>query len=410
MSFKIVRNDITKMNTEAIVNTANELPTANSGCDLAVYKAAGYDELLSYRKEHIGRVPEGEVFITPGFNLKAKYIIHAVSPYFTDGKSGEEEKLRGCYRKSLELALEKGITSIAFPLISTGSFGYPKEEGMRIAVDEIHAFLMKHTMEVYLVVFDKKTTGLAQRISSDLETYIDENYVDEKVNEEYSFHDVQPMNNAAGISFGSRPIPDRDVSLTGVSKRRRRREYSEKCRDIKPLDIANESAPSTSKRKQRTSKKNIHGIDADFQAFHDAEEDSYDAKDYDDEIDDLESRLSERMKHLSDTFSEYLLFLIKQKGLTNAEVYNRAIVDKKVFSKIKNNPDYHPKKITALCLCIGAELNLDESKDLLQRAGYALSPCDKTDIIFSYFIEHGIYDMIELDIQLEEHGEPCVIE
>ena len=122
-----------------------------------------------------------------------------------------------------------------------------------------------------------------------------------------------------------------------------------------------------------------------------------------------ESRLEERMKHLSDTFSEYLLYLIHDKNMENAEVYKRAIVDKKTFSKIKNNVDYHPQKLTALCLCVGAKLNLDESKDLLARAGYALSPCDKTDIIFSYFIENEIYDMIELDIQLEEHGLPCII-
>ena len=115
------------------------------------------------------------------------------------------------------------------------------------------------------------------------------------------------------------------------------------------------------------------------------------------------------MRHLSDTFSEYLLYLIREKQMENAEVYKRAIVDKKIFSKIKNNPDYHPQKLTALCLCVGAKLNLDESKDLLARAGYALSPCDKTDIIFSYFIENEIYDMIELDIQLEEHGLPCII-
>ena len=115
------------------------------------------------------------------------------------------------------------------------------------------------------------------------------------------------------------------------------------------------------------------------------------------------------MAHMADTFPEYLLYLIRKNGLDNADVYKRAIVDKKVFSKIKNNPDYHPKKLTALCLCVGAKLNLDETKDLLARAGYALSPCDKTDIIFSYFIEHGIYDMIELDIQLEEHGLPCII-
>ena len=129
-----------------------------------------------------------------------------------------------------------------------------------------------------------------------------------------------------------------------------------------------------------------------------------------DPMEELERRLAERMEHLSDTFSEYLLYLIRMKGMTNAEVYKRAIVDKKVFSKIRNNPDYHPQKRTALCLCVGARLSLDEAKDLLARAGYALSPCDKTDIIFSYFIEHKIYDMIELDIQLEEHGLPCIIE
>ena len=112
---------------------------------------------------------------------------------------------------------------------------------------------------------------------------------------------------------------------------------------------------------------------------------------------------------MSDTFAQYLLYLIQEKGMKNADVYKRAIVDKKVFSKIKNHPDYHPQKLTALCLCIGARLNLDESRDLLARAGYALSPCDKTDIIFSYFIENEIYDMIELDIQLEEHGLPCII-
>lgn len=122
-----------------------------------------------------------------------------------------------------------------------------------------------------------------------------------------------------------------------------------------------------------------------------------------------ESKLEDRMKHLSDTFSEYLLYLIKSKNMENADVWKRALVDKKTFSKIKNNSEYHPQKITVLCLCMGAMLNLDESKDLLARAGYAISPCDKVDIIFSYFIENKIYDMIELDIQLEEYGLPCIV-
>lgn len=140
MPFKIVRNDITKMNTEAIVNTSNDHATVGTGCDYAVYMAAGYDELLKYRQEKIGFVPEGEAFITPGFHLQAKYIIHAVSPLYRGGDQGEEVRLRSCYRKSLQLAKEHKIESISFPLISTGGFGYPKEEGMRIAVDEIHAF------------------------------------------------------------------------------------------------------------------------------------------------------------------------------------------------------------------------------------------------------------------------------
>ena len=127
------------------------------------------------------------------------------------------------------------------------------------------------------------------------------------------------------------------------------------------------------------------------------------------DIEAHESAINERMTHLSDTYQQYLFYLIESKGMSNAEVYKRAIVDKKVFAKIKANPDYHPQKLTALCLCVGAKLNLDETRDLLARAGYALSPCDKTDVIFSYFIENEIYDMIEIDIQLEEHGLPCII-
>lgn len=342
MSFKIVRNDITKMNTEAIVNTANDHVTVGTGCDYAVYMAAGYEELLKYREEKIGFVPEGDVFVTPGFHLKAEYIIHAVSPLYMGGNQGEEEKLRFCYRKSLQIAKEYNIKSISFPLISTGGFGYPKEEGMRIAVDEIHAFLLENEMQIYLVVFDTKATMLGEKIYPDLEEYIDHNYVRNKREEEYGVHlynaqllERQTRNHAAADAFEE-------------------------------------------------------NLELDFESQH-------------------ESKLEERIKHISDTFSQYLMYLIREKKMENAEVYKRAIVDKKIFSKIKNNADYHPQKITALCLCVGAKLNLDEAKELLARAGYALSPCDKMDIIFTYFIENKIYDMIELDIQLEEHGLPCII-
>ncbi len=334
MAFRIVRNDITKMKVDAIVNTANEAPTYSSGVDTAVYKAAGEKQLLAKRRE-IGYLKEGDVAITPGFNLPAKYIIHAVSPFYEDGRSGEEALLRGCYKKSMMLACEYGCQSIAFPLISTGSFGYPKEEAMRIALDEIHAFLMKHEMLVYLVVFDNIATRIGRKLYPDLEAYIDRNYVGDKQQEEYGFYE--------------------------------------------PFLFFRES--------QET-----NGLYSD------------------DFWEEKESALNERIQHLSDTFQQYLLYLIKAKGMTNSEVYKRAIITKQLFSKINLNPEYHPDKSTAMRLCVGAKLNMDETRELLARAGYALSPCDKTDIIFSFFIQRQVFDMIEIDIALEEHGLPCFIE
>ena len=379
MPFKIVRNDITKMRCDAIVNTANTRPIIGSGCDYAVYKAAGKRRLSEYREKNIGEVPEGDVFLTPGFRLPAHYIIHAVSPHYIDGAHGEEEKLRDCYRKSLSLAWEQQCQSIAFPVISTGSFGYPKEEGIRIAADEIQAFLQNHEMLIYLVVFDAQSARYGKRFDKDLQAYIDENYVDAKHHEEYS---VQTM--------ALRRDLDDAICQPGETE----------------LDDA---------------LRQPDGTDLDDESFSPYEDGLYEDSLYEDDLYEEdseeeneftelhESKLEERMKHLSDSFSEYLLYLIEEKGMTNADVYKRALVDKKTFSKIKNHADYHPQKMTAMCLCMGAKLNLDETRDLLTRAGYALSPCDKTDIIFSYFIENQIYDMIELDIQLEEHGLSCLI-
>lgn len=342
MHLRIVRNDITKMNTEAIVNAANEQTTVGIGCDSAKL---------------------GDAFITPCFNLAAKYIIHVVSPLYPWVDEGDEEKLRSCYRKSLMLAKEYDIKSISFPLIPTGGFGYPKEEGMRIAVDEINAFLLDNDMDIFLVVFDTKSTELGEKLCSGLEAYIDHNYVETARKEEHRLNARTLEERTGGRVF-------------------RRGKKSDKN--------AIHQAPQAASFKIEELVESIEMGCPDFEEEH-------------------VSRLDERMKHMSDTFSEYLMYLIKDKKMENADVWKRAIIDKKVFSKIKNNPNYHPNKLTALCLCIGAMLNLDESKDLLARAGYALSPCDKTDIIFSYFIENKIYDMIELDIQLEEHGLPCII-
>ncbi len=389
MALKIVRNDITRMNTETIVNTANDHPAVGSGCDFAVYTAAGIDELLAYRKEMIGFVPEGEVFLTPGFKLKTKHIIHAVSPRYIDGSKGEEKKLRACYRNSLKLAKKKGFKSISFPLISSGGFGYPKEEAMRIAVDEIRSFLQKNDMLVYLVVFDEKSKEIGEKQYRGIEEYIDRNYVEQKIKEEYTGHALREDT----IFLSSDSLGDTAV-LTFCN------DEIENVRDRQ----RDEHKP---KRKKEKNCLNTPGVLRDD--LPDVDYPTAETIAFTDFVEEHESKLKERISHLSDTFSQYLIYLINEKGLSYVDVYKSAIIDKKVFSKIRNNAGYHPQKLTALCLCIGARLNLDESKDLLSRAGYALSPCDKTDIIFSYFIENEIYDMIELDIQLEEHGLPCII-
>lgn len=405
MPFKIVRNDITKMNTEAIVNTANDQPTVGTGCDSAVYKAAGFDELLKYREEKIGFVPEGEVFITPGFNLQSKYIIHAVSPIYMGGDNGEEDKLRSCYRKSLALAKENGIKSIAFPLISTGGFGYPKEEGMRIAVDEINAFLLANEMLIYLVVFDTKATQLGEKIYPELEAYIDHNYVKGAREDEYGdayFNSIGPSDPGYDAYLSHAQLLDRRLSR----ERKIRKEEADFSVGALPAMAAMPAMPIVESMAPLLD-------DNDIEACFDEEicESKTLAVDesWNDTIEELDKKLDERLKHRSDTYSEYLLYLIESKGMKNADVYHRAIVDKRYFSKIKNNKYFHPEKIKALCLCVGARLNLDETKDLLARAGYALSPCDLTDIIFSFYIEHKHYDVLDIDIQLEEHGLPCII-
>lgn len=363
MPFKIVRNDITKMQVDAIVNTANTAPIYSYGVDTAVYKAAGEEELLRARR-NIGYLDEGEVAITPGFRLPAKYIIHAVSPYYEDGTQGEEGLLRACYRKSLELAYANECKSIAFPLIATGSFGYPKEEGMRVAVDEINAFLLKHEMLIYLVVFDTKATQLGLNLYPDLEAYIDHNYVCDKREEEYGDRYFGSVRKARGALWNEKADLGRPPIFPNMAQ------AAMEAPDNESIQLFDE--------------------ELDF-------------------LEEHESALKERMRHLSDTFQQYLFYLIDLKGLSNAEVYKRAIITKQLFSKIKLNPAYHPDKGTAMRLCVGARLNLDETKDLLARAGYALSPCDKRDVIFTFFIEHEIFDMIEIDIALEEYGLPCFI-
>ena len=298
MPFKIVRNDITKMEVDVIVNTANEAPIYSTGTDTAVYLAAGTEELLAERKK-IGYMDEGEEAITSGFRLPAKYIIHAVSPRYIDGESGEEEKLRFCYKRSLELAKEYNCKSIAFPLIATGSFGYPKEEGMRIAVDEINAFLLKNEMLVYLVVFDTIATKLGRNIYPDLKAYIDHHYVCEQREIEYG-------NRYFGLEKAL-SCEERSIALPKKATKAAK-DHTSREKLIRPRA----SAPQPSVMREAF----------DYSCF----------------FEENESDIQKRIRHASDTFQEYLFYLIESKGIKNSEVYKRAIITKQLFSKIKQNP------------------------------------------------------------------------
>ena len=329
MPFEIVRNDIVNMKVDAIVNTANPRPIIGAGTDKAVHDKAGARLLLA-RKE-IGNIAVGEAAITPAFDLDANYVIHTAGPIWRDGRSGEEELLASCFRNSLGIAKKKACESIAFPLISSGSYGFPKPLALKIAVREISSFLMENEMQIYLVVFEKQSFELSEKLFKSVSSYIDENYVSDKTSLEY-----------------------------GTSKLRRF--------DYEEMLLRESSYEITSK------------------------------------IPNLDGMLN----NLDKGFSETLLYLIDRTGKKDSEIYKKANVDRKLFSKIRNNADYRPSKTTALAFAIALELSMDETDDLLARAGIALSQSNKFDVIVRYFIENKKYDIFELNSVLFEFDQPLI--
>lgn len=361
MPFKIIRNDITKMQVDAIVNTANAEPLYSYGLDLAVYEAAGAERLLAERRR-IGRMEEGEAAITKGFALPAKYIIHAVSPVYYDGTKGEADKLWACYENSLKLAKKHHCKSIAFPLIATGNFGYPKEDGLELALQVIHNFLLKHEMMVYLVLFDKESVRLSGQIFEKIETYIDEKYVGRKTWQEYGF--PVPRREAGRVSSWE-DSPKESVNADSSV------EY---CRVSRPMS-------------QMSVCSNVQ----------EAQKVMYLAK--------QERNLESLVFHIGETFQERLLRLIDEKGLTDVQAYKKAGKDKKLFHKIRSNKNYQPSKHTVFAFALALELSLDETKDLLASAGFAFSPSSRFDLIIQYVIEQELYDLYKIDCILYDFGE-----
>ncbi len=335
MALQIVRSDIKIMDVDAIVNPANPLPEYGAGIDAAVYKAAGEKELLEARSK-IGEVVPGQAFVTDGFKLPAKYIIHAVGAPWQGGALHEEDTLRACYRQVFKLALKRGVESLAIPLLGSGSYGFPKGIALRIALSEIYAFLGGADMSIFLVVFDKKSYLLSAELYGDIDAYISENYVEDILEAEYGDE----------RSLGPRV----------------RYEMAECCMALME-DLAEP------------------------------------------EIGDKPRSLDEVVKNLDKTFMELVYMFADRRGITDAEVQRRANIDRKAYSKLKCGTTKNPSKSTALALAVALEPNIDETNALLSRAGLALSPCSKGDLIVQYFIEREAYDIYQINVALFEHGE-----
>ena len=372
MAFKIVRNDITKITADAIVNTANPKPKFSSGTDSAVYAAAGADKLLEERKK-IGRIEEGEVAVTPAFDLDAKYIFHTVGPIWKGGNYGEAETVKRCYTNCLNKALELELESIAFPLLATGNYGFPKSDALLLATSVFSNFLAENEMDITLVVFDNESFELSGKIFDGINQFINDNYVEEKINEEYFVCDEaasEPDENAGGRRSRKHGIG----LFTGRGKR-----MAESTGMSAPLSA--EAAPEYKMAGSEMLRNNMAALP-------------------------VKRSLEDVVKNVSETWSESLLRLITERGYTDTEVYKRANVDRKLFSKIRSNKDYQPKKNTAVAFALALRLNLDETKDFLRRAGYAFSPSSKFDLIIEYSIENGVYDLMLINSALFDHDQP----
>ena len=349
MPLYIVRNDITKMKVDAIVNAANPSLLGGGGVDGAIHRAAGPE--LVKECMTLGGCKEGEAKITNGYDLYAKYVIHTVGPVWRGGKYGERKTLQSCYTESLQSALNAGCNSVAFPLISSGAYGYPKEKAFEAAVEAITAFLLENDIVVYLVIFERNSSLLDSGKFSEIKRFIDENYHPER---------CECGNSAAKKQKFKKP--------SILSKRK----SSKFDGDIPTCGAAAFESPALK------------------ESFKESMEEAMSEK-------PMASSLEEALKMRDESFSEMLMRKIDETGMTDSECYKKANIDRKLFSKIRSDRFYRPSKPTALAFAIALRLSLAETKELLEKAGFALSKSNKFDIIVEYFIREGNYNIFEIN-------------
>ena len=343
MPFNIIRQDITKMEVDAIVNAANTELKMGGGVSGAIFKAAGAIKLQA-ACDKIAPIKTGEAVITPGFDLPAKYVIHTAGPVYNKRNPEESEKLlRSAYTESLQVAIDHRCESIAFPLISSGIYGYPKDEALQVATSAIRDFLNEHDLEVFLALFDKSAFVISRKLLGDVESYIDEHYVE-----------TRTIKRRKLLAVEQRALSEDDAQLD----------------ESKSQQLATPTFMTAPLRA---------------------------AKPLDDVIGNLD-----------EPFSDMLLRLIDAKGMTDIEVYKRANLDRRLFSKIRSTKNYMPSKRTAIALAVSLGLSLDETDALLERAGYALSRAVKFDVIVKYFIVNGKYDIFEINEVLFAYDQPLL--
>lgn len=402
MPLTLIRTDIVRVRADAIVNAANSALAPGGGVCGAIFAAAGYDELrLACRA--IGHCDVGGAVLTPGFRLPARYVIHAVGPIWRGGACGEEALLRSAYRSALTLAVEHGCQSIAFPLISAGIYGYPKQEAFRVAVGTIQDFLLEHELEVSLILFERSSVVVGEKLYRRIQSYIDDHYVEEhradRRTTDALFQQRQLEEQREALPASLPPERKEKKPFFGLFSPKRSSK-SEKGASPAP------SAPRGTEKSASAAPSAPREAESDWRAFSPPSEDeSFDTG----RLPPLcgsESRrsLEDLVQHLDASFSELLLRLIDKKGMTDVEVYKRANLDRKLFSKLRKST-YRPGKQTAIALAIALRLNLDETTDLLARAGYALSPSSRGDVIVRYFIEEGVYDIFTVNEALFSFGE-----
>ena len=419
MPLQIIRNDITKMNVDAIVSASDSSLSGSGGADGNIHRAAGPELPEELRTLQLRGCTVGNAVITSGFRLPCRYIIHTAGPEWEDGLHGEHELLASCYRSALALAAEHDCRSIAFPLISSGVCGYPRDLALRTAVDTISEFLAENDMTVYVVVFDRKTYRISEKLFADIAEYIDDNYADEHYDE---YLEQMRRRNAR-----QKPAYRDCGQHRYAAKRSTRRNRGPASEDRPDLctDRADLHEPEKSSCKSAHLPDNEDFSCGSVLPYEDEDLLCESVLPYDDEdllcrsvlppedkafvreavlspySDELPCKcalsLNDALEQIDESFSEMLMRKIDESGMSDSECYKKANIDRKLFSKIRSDKLYKPSKPTVLAFAIALELPLYETKDMLMKAGFALSHSSKFDIIVEYFIERGNYNIFEIN-------------